>query len=299
LKYIDDIDSKLTRDSFREEIYIFPARQLLSSDLTKSEEIENAKNLLIKHKQIILYGPPGTGKTYFAQLIAQELTNNRYEIIQFHPSYAYEDFVEWIEATPSNDGNNVIFKAQPRIFRRLCNYALNSQNDVVLIIDEINRGDLGRIFGELILGLESSYRNMEISTPLSNKLGSLKIPDNIYIIGTMNSVDRSIAIMDYALRRRFLFYLIMPDIEVLMRYVNEINNAIDEELKKKILNLFTNLNEKITNERKLGKHYQIGHTFFFVNSETELKTNWNYMIKPLIEEYFNFNEEDLSDYNYD
>jgi len=289
---------EIPRDS-RSSIYDFPQRKLLSTELINPEELTKVKNLLLNSKQIILYGPPGTGKTYLAQILAQDIARDKYKIIQFHPSYSYEDFVEWIEAIPSDDGSSVIFKPKPRIFRELCEFASKTLDDnIVLIIDEINRGDLSRIFGELILCLEPSNRNLEISTPLSSSLGSLKIPNNLYIIGTMNSVDRSIAIVDYALRRRFLFYLLMPNYEMLENWLKRPELNVSDNLKKKILNLFTNLNKKIVEDRKLSKHHQIGHTFFFVNTEEELITRWEYMIKPLLEEYFNFSEEDLSDYDF-
>ncbi len=294
------IEDKFPKIIEKKSHYTFTTRKKLNKDLIDSAQIEQIKDLVLYTKQIILYGPPGTGKTYIAQVIAQEIANNRYEIIQFHPSYSYEDFVEWIEAIPSDDKTNVIFEPKPRIFRLLCEeVSRNPQKYHVLIIDEINRGDLGRIFGELILGLETNNRNLEIKTPLSYSLGNLKIPENLLIIGTMNSVDRSIAIVDYALRRRFSFYLMMPDNIILDKWLNQLDLNLTEDLKNQILILFSNLNKKIRENRKLGRHYPIGHTYFFVNSEDKLKINWEYMIKPLIEEYFNFNEEDLADYEFD
>ncbi|GAI88841.1 unnamed protein product, partial [marine sediment metagenome] len=160
-------------------------------------------------------------------------------------------------------------------------------------------GDLGRIFGELILGLEPSNRNLEIETPLSYELGKLTIPPNLYIIGTMNSLDRSIAIVDYALRRRFIFYPMMPDSEILENWLNFASNNIDQDDGIKILNLFLNLNSKIKEDKKLGKNFQIGHTYFFIKNKEELHEKWTYMIKPLLEEYLNFNEDDLADYKYE
>ncbi|MFW9973320.1 MAG: AAA family ATPase, partial [Candidatus Odinarchaeota archaeon] len=300
LKLITEADIDSGKDGFKESEIQFPSRKKLDINLLDHEEIENVKDLLLNYKQIILYGPPGTGKTYFAQILAQEIAENHYEIIQFHPSYSYEDFVEWIEAVPTTDGKGINFKPKARIFRILCEEASNQPNqNFVLIIDEINRGDLGRIFGELILGLEPSNRTLEINTPLSKSLGKLRIPENLYIIGTMNSVDRSIAIVDYALRRRFLFYLMMPNFEILEKWVNLLELNLTGDVKNKILNLFNNLNNKIRGDRKLSKHHQVGHTYFFVNSEEELIIRWEHMIKPLMEEYYNFNEDDLSDYNYD
>jgi len=299
-----DIESKKHLDSNSSvkglETVRFSPKKILMKEFINKKQLEEVKRLLLTHKQLILYGPPGTGKTYLAQVLAQEVAGEKYEIIQFHPSYSYEDFIEGIDTVPSSDNKSVMFLPKARIFRQLCEKAISLKDQlVVLIIDEINRGDLSRIFGEIIIGLEVSYRdNIEITTPLSGALGKLKIPSNLFIIGTMNSLDRSISIVDYAIRRRFSFYLMMPDFKVLKKWLD--TNIDESEDGEKVLNLFLNLNSKIKkDEQRLGEHYQIGHSYFFVKNEEEMKNRWKYMIKPLLEEYLNHKKEYLDDYRYE
>ena len=259
--------------------------------------INSLKDILKKKKQIILYGPPGTGKTHLALGITQKLTEDKddYEIIQFHPSFGYEDFVEGITVKTSDEGKAISYQTTPKIFREICQRAeeLKSEDKhAVLVIDEINRGDLGRIFGELILGLE--YRNMPIKTAYMRK--PLIIPDNLLIIGTMNSVDRSIAIVDFALRRRFQFFPCMPSKSILNNYLSD--RRLENALKSKILLLFDSLNNKIlSEERNLGIHHQIGHVFFFVTTREEMERNWTFMIRPLLEEYLNFNTAAIGEFD--
>ncbi|MFX1255127.1 MAG: McrB family protein [Promethearchaeota archaeon] len=262
----------------------------------KSEEIEAIKAIWKKHKQIILYGPPGTGKTYLAQGLVQEIAGSKYEIVQFHPSYEYEDFIEGIEVELSEKGDQILYKPKPRIFRNLCEYAehLPENEYVALVIDEINRGDLSRIFGELIFGLETDYRDKEIQTSLSEKLGTLKIPNNLLIIGTMNSVDRSIAIVDYAIRRRFLFIELMPNEEILDQYLRDPKSNV--ELAEEIIHFYRSLNALIAKNKKLGRHHQIGHTYFFIKDWDEFHVTWTYKIMPLIEEYLDMDSDRIYDF---
>lgn len=178
----------------------------------KNNKIQKRKNY---NKQMILYGPPGTGKTHRAKIIASEITeipiskveeeienaDGRIKLVQYHPSYSYFDFIEGVEA--DQDSNSYVVK--DKIFKQLAataREALSGENDnhnYVLIIDEINRANIAAVFGELLYGLEN--RNKEITT----MAGTIVIPDNLYIIGTMNTADVSIASIDYAVRRRFDF----------------------------------------------------------------------------------------------
>lgn len=180
------------------------------------------------NKQVILYGPPGTSKTYSATIIAakllagsdrvdtqnpynsaQELLKNEYKdnykIVQFHPSYSYEDFVRGITVKPAKRNNGITYVTESKIFEKFCKQAQgNKKQKYVLIIDEINRAPLASVLGELIYGLE--YRESSIATPYAiNGKQEFSIPDNLYIIGTMNTADRSIGSIDYAVRRRFAF----------------------------------------------------------------------------------------------
>ena len=170
--------------------------------------LERIKKLLYDRQQIIFQGPPGTGKTYVARKLAEFFaeSKNRVHLVQFHPSYAYEDFIEGIR--PTLDGTQTAFRLVPGPLRRAAAAARDEPNaDHFLVIDEINRGNLAKVFGELYFLLE--YRDAEIRLPYSNAPFSL--PDNLYLIGTMNTADRSIALVDLALRRRFHFFDFYPD----------------------------------------------------------------------------------------
>lgn len=203
------------------------------------------QSVLERKGQIILYGPPGTGKTYWAELAARELAaSSRYRmtfaqltndqkisiiggdnenqgnvrICCFHPAYGYEDFLEGYR--PEVVNGEMVFKLRDGVFKKICEDAkLNNNLNFYLIIDEINRGDIPRIFGELLTVLEKNKRNKSIILPLSGK--SFQVPDNLFIIGTMNTADRSIALLDTALRRRFGFIELMPDSTILEKAVIE------------------------------------------------------------------------------
>lgn len=184
---------------------------------------EQIFSVLKKQKQIILYGPPGTGKTTMAEIVAEiavieggekKNINDYIKKVQFHPSYSYYDFVEGIEAEEEG------FRPKSKIFREFVENAEKNENKkYVLIIDEINRADISAVLGELLLGLE--YRKTSISTSIQ-KDKPLKIPDNLYIIGTMNSADKTLTQIDYALRRRFAF------INIPSGYTEEIKKSIND-----------------------------------------------------------------------
>ncbi len=199
--------------------------------------------ILERKGQVILYGPPGTGKTYWAEVTARELAahasfgrtfdqltteqratllgddrtcGGRVRICTFHPAYGYEDFLEGFRPEPAN--GHMQFVPRDGVFKQLCKDALASPAEkFYLIIDEINRGEIPRIFGELLTVLEKDKRGKSILLPLTGK--PFKVPDNVYIIGTMNTADRSIALLDTALRRRFGFIELMPDTEPLQQAV--------------------------------------------------------------------------------
>ena len=259
--------------------------------------VSEFEELLKAKKQVILFGPPGTSKTHFALYFSSYLTQDfsgdpsRYKIVQFHPSYSYEDFVEGIVLRTTNVG--LAYEPSPRILREICKTAKDDpeKKPHVLIIDEINRGSLAKIFGELIFSLE--YRDHGVTLPYSNE--KFSIPNNLYIIGTMNSADRSIALLDYALRRRFFFFSMEPDHNLLEKWLDKNGVAI----KDKVIQIFTAFNERIRKNEKLGKHFQLGHTYFFVKSDEELERNWKYAIRPLLEEYFFGEQEALSAFEAD
>jgi hypothetical protein len=237
---------------------------------------------LIKHKkQIILQGPPGTGKTRQAELIAKELTKpgtvgseGEFQIIQFHPAYSYEDFVRGIIAKTTESGN-VLYQVENKILTDFAQKAKDNPNgNYVLVIDEINRANLPSVLGELIYALE--YRDKSV-TSLYEYEGERKIvlPKNLYIIGTMNTADRSVGHIDYAIRRRFAFVDILPD-----------ENVIEYEGAKKLFNSIKNLftAEFLSPEFK-SKEVMIGHSYFLAKDDNKMRIKLEYEIKPILREY--------------
>jgi len=223
--------------------------------------------------QAILYGPPGTGKTFLAERLARHLTgggNGLQEIVQFHPSYAYEDFIQGIR--PRSRDGRLEYPLVPGRFLEFCREAEKRSGRCVMIIDEINRADLSRVFGELMYLLE--YRDREV--PLSGG-GRFSIPSNVYIIGTMNTADRSIALVDYALRRRFAFLGLYPNHDVLRRY--HVGTGFPVE---GLIRALERVNREIGD-----RHYAIGITFFLrKNLRDEIEDIWRMEIEPYLEEYF-------------
>jgi MoxR-like ATPase len=278
---------------------------LTPNDLTKIIKLLKYK------KNIILQGSAGVGKTFIAKKIAKLFSESydsipepngsvhrspKTELIQFHQSYGYEDFIQGFK--PKQDGNG--FQLSNGIFYNFCKNATeNPDTDYFLIIDEINRGNLSKIFGELMLLIEADKRGEDYKVKLTYG-EDFHIPENLYIIGTMNTADRSLALIDYALRRRFAFIEIEPAFntatrDAFKRYLQE--NSVPEYLVEKILNRVNSLNEDISNEKLLGKGFQIGHSYFCnfsnLNYESEdsdyeewYKNIIDYEIKPLLEELF-------------
>lgn len=244
-------------------------------------------------RNIILYGPPGTGKTHTARLLANALISQRervekerYRLIQFHPSYSYEDFVQGLR--PDLTGASIGYRMQPGPFAQICLAASGDQDHFyVLVIDEINRGEPSRIFGEALLGLE--YRGTPISM-LGG--GELVVPPNLVVIGTMNSVDRSVALMDYALRRRFGFVYLAPDLgRVREKWAGA--PKMDE-----IIGVVEKLNEWL--QRRLGTEHVLGHSFFMnasypLDIPSNLHKVWRLDVEPLLEEYLFHDREKLDE----
>jgi 5-methylcytosine-specific restriction protein B len=248
--------------------------------------LKEIEDLLIEKKQIIFYGSPGTSKTFLAKNFSEYFTNNKenVRIIQFHQSYSYEDFIEGIKPKISENGEVTGFTLQSGLFKNLVKECVkNPTNRFVLIIDEINRGNISKIFGELIYLLE--YRDEKISLTYS-PLEKFYIPSNLYIIGTMNSADRSIAFVDYALRRRFYFKEFYPDTNGEILYSWYKTNNIKEVDPKKIVNLLDEINKKIS--ELIGREYQIGYSYFMVKNldRIKIKNIIDYAIIPIIEQYF-------------
>ena len=249
---------------------------------------------------IILQGPPGCGKTYMAKRLAYtfmgEKNNNRIEMIQFHQSYSYEDFIQGYR--PSDAGN---FGLSNGIFYEFCQKALSDPNNTYFfIIDEINRGNLSKIFGELMMLMEADKRGSEFAVPLTYRQDgdpSFYIPNNLYLIGTMNTADRSLAMVDYALRRRFIFIDLVPEYnsDKFSKHLKSV--GVDDGLIDQIKNRMNHLNNIIEQDSKnLGPGYRIGHSFFCPNDNGSIDDGWykrvvKYEIEPLLHEYWFDNKE--------
>jgi len=267
------------------------------------DELEELLEIIEERKQVIFEGPPGGGKTFVADKVGRYLTKNdlvgspdhRFVTIQFHQSYGYEDFIQGIRPRTDENGQ-LVYEVRDGVFKTLCDTAaLEPNRKFVILVDEINRGDISRIFGELLLLLE--YRDSEVGLAYAEP-GSdrFKIPPNVYLLGTMNTADRSLTQIDYALRRRFYFYRLIPVIggaaPIFASWLEE--SGIESDAQEDLLGLFVRLNDKITSE--LGEHFQIGHSYFMKNGESIADENvlqrvFNRAIIPLLEEYF-FNHRD-------
>ena len=271
-----------------------------------------ARLLKTKHN-VILQGAPGTGKTYHTAAIAldvlgmddvdltdhaavmrkyEELQNDSIFFTTFHQSLDYEDFVEGlkphVQTNEKGEAIGVTYQPEDGIFKLAC----NAGKPVVLIIDEINRGNVSKIFGELITLLESDKRNqgnhpIKVTLPYSKI--PFGVPSNLYIIGTMNTTDRSTGTLDYALRRRFAFVTLQSDPAVVEKHYEKMGN---DDLKNKALGLFQDIKSFIMNPKHLCSDFgiddlMVGHSYFMASSEEELCDKVEYEILPLINEYIN------------
>ncbi|WP_049936035.1 McrB family protein [Haloplanus natans] len=272
-----------------------------------SQADEIARQLNTK-KQVVFYGPPGTGKTFVAQQFAHwwtaeqdvdTTTGKRVRTVTFHPSFTYEDFVEGLSAEATEEGN-VAYEVQDGILKQICKAARADYQQTpegeeplryVLIIDEINRGNLAQIFGETITLFEADKRGV-VSTQLAHSGQEFTIPPNLYVIGTMNTADRSIALVDAALRRRFRFIACPPEFDKIIEEYDlpadplQESDGFESLLWLSIVAL-REMNDRIVRSADLGKGKQIGHTRLFgVETIDDIRDVWRFDILPLLEEYY-------------
>jgi 5-methylcytosine-specific restriction enzyme B len=231
--------------------------------------------------QTIIQGPPGTGKTFIAEKLAKHLIGSGdgfSDIIQFHPAYTYEDFIEGLR--PITQNGQLTYSIVPGRFLEFCEQAEACEDTCVLIIDEINRANLSQVFGELMYLLDDRQDTARFITLASGQL--FKIPTNVRIIGTMNTADRSIALVDNALRRRFAFIPLSPNYKVLRHYHKTWQTGFPIARLNRLIGILKDINVAINN-----KHYELGISFFLTKTLAEdIQDIWQMEIEPYLEEYF-------------
>jgi 5-methylcytosine-specific restriction endonuclease McrBC GTP-binding regulatory subunit McrB len=279
----------------------------IDSDLYRKVLLElNTKNnmdkllkLLEANKNLILTGAPGTGKTYLAKEIAKTMIgaqtdddlekSDQFGFVQFHPSYDYTDFVEGLRPTKPDENGNIGFELKNGIFKKFCEEAKkDTDKKFVFVIDEINRGEISKIFGELFFSIDPGYRGEigSVKTQYSNLHDDINemfyVPENVYIIGTMNDIDRSVESFDFAMRRRFVWREITAE-ESQQMFDNE---SWKDEASKRM----NNLNTAIENIEGLNSSYHIGAAYFKnnlpkYNDGEKWDKLWELHLKPLLSEY--------------
>lgn len=246
--------------------------------------LSEVRELLDEHRQVILYGPPGTGKTYIAQKLAADLVGpEQVKLVQFHPAYTYEDFFEgYRPATGATEGT-ISFELRAGPLRQLVNRAREHPDQAfVLIIDEINRANLAKVFGELYFLLE--YRDQAVDLLYSSDDEGFTLPTNLYVIGTMNTADRSIALIDAAMRRRFAFVALDPDTEPTKSLLGKwsAHHGFDTTASM----LLAELNKRIEDpDFRIGPSYFMSRTTSDAHSAERLDRTWRTSILPLLQEH--------------
>ncbi len=274
-------------DDEQEIIYPeYTVENFLDDVYMSEDDYTRLVGLLRTKKNIILQGAPGVGKTYAAKRLAYSIMGvkdvERVMMVQFHQSYSYEDFIMGFR--PSATG----FELKKGAFYNFCKKAeIDSDNEYFFIIDEINRGNLSKIFGELFMLIENDKRGNALQLLYSDE--KFAVPKNVYIIGMMNTADRSLAMLDYALRRRFAFFDIKPGFET--TGFREYRMALDNEKFNKLISCVESLNREISVDESLGEGFCIGHSYFCNLQPDTIDDSWfygvvEYELIPLLKEYW-------------
>ncbi|PUB10803.1 AAA family ATPase [Paenisporosarcina sp. OV554] len=281
--FIDVSDGMLIPDDITPQYESYNSENFLSEVYMNKEKYNTLNNLLIRKKNLILLGAPGVGKTFAAERLAYsimgEKDKSRVLVVQFHQSYSYEDFI--MGYRPTEKG----FSLSKGPFYQFCKEAEPDDRPYFFIIDEINRGNLSKVFGELLMLIENDKRGKELRLLYSDE--QFSVPENVFIIGMMNTADRSLAMIDYALRRRFAFYEFEPAFgsEGFKKYQASIGNVKFNHL----IDTVVAMNTVIEEDDSLGSGFRIGHSYF--SSRIDVDNEWlseivEYELVPLIKEYW-------------
>ena len=276
-------EAVLDNEEIEESFDPYTADDFLHDVYMDEQRYNTLKSLVLTKKNVILQGAPGVGKTFAAKRLAfsimGEKDNNRVKMVQFHQSYSYEDFIMGFRPTETG------FELKKGVFYEFCRKAAEDDRPYFFIIDEINRGNLSKIFGELFMLIESDKRGVELQLLYADE--QFSIPSNVHIIGMMNTADRSLAMLDYALRRRFAFFEITPAFAStgFRAYRTKVNNQKFDRLIASV----EQLNEVIANDDSLGEGFCVGHSYFCTN--TTINDDWmrsvvEYELIPLLKEYW-------------
>ena len=268
--------------------YVTYSREdFLSQVFMSGENLDQLIRLVLRKKNVILQGAPGVGKTYAAKRLAYvimgEKDTSRIAFVQFHQNYSYEDFIMGYKPEGSD------FKLRTGVFYDFCEKARNDPGrPYFFIIDEINRGNMSKIFGELLQLIEADYRNEE--TLLAYNRQPFSVPENLYLIGMMNTADRSLALIDYALRRRFSFFEMIPGFASVGFKAYAANRIHDDTFNALVAQLIE-LNKKIAEDPALGPGFRIGHSYLCLKDDEEYSDDWLYSvviydIMPTLDEYW-------------
>lgn len=285
--YIEDLIREKNPVMPEKAVMEYTKKDFLNEVFLSEDRYDNLRALLLDKQNIILQGSPGVGKTFSAKRLAYsilgEKDDSKVQLVQFHQNYTYEDFV--IGYKPKEDGG---FYLRPGVFYNFCKRAQqHPDGKYFFIIDEINRGNLSKILGELMMLIEKDYRGETLVLPYNQE--EFSVPKNLYIIGMMNTADRSLAMMDYALRRRFSFFEMKPGFSTggFKAYQRSLANKDFDKLVSAIIDL----NEVIENDNSLGSGFCIGHSYLCNKDKTDVNSDWlkrvvKFDIAPMLREYW-------------